>query len=194
MRSPIRSASKKRRSRRPSRITTRMRWTGLDPEFGRGSTIYQRHLGDASHSPNPCVAPIEQPPFYALRIYPADLGTAIGLQDGLPCTGSAQRRHRHRGPLCLRQRHGFDHERKLSGARHHARAGADIRLHRRPAPCADGRRRGDKHEKPSRRLRRQYLLLHFRRQRRRYRGAARGPGLWRGRTDVLSRPSLAGRA
>jgi succinate dehydrogenase/fumarate reductase flavoprotein subunit len=53
---------------------------GTDPEFGRGSSIYQRHLGDAGHSPNPCVAPIEQPPFYALRIYPADLGTAIGLQ------------------------------------------------------------------------------------------------------------------
>ncbi len=55
-------------------------WKGLDPEFGRGSTIYQRHLGDAGHRPNPCVAPIEQPPFYALRIYPADLGTAIGLR------------------------------------------------------------------------------------------------------------------
>lgn len=53
---------------------------GLDPEFGRGSTIYQRHLGDADRSPNPCVAPIEQAPFYALRIYPADLGTAIGLK------------------------------------------------------------------------------------------------------------------
>ncbi len=43
--------------------------------------------------------------------------------------------------LCLRQRHGLDHERKLSGARHHARAGPDLRLHRRPAPCADRRRR-----------------------------------------------------
>jgi succinate dehydrogenase/fumarate reductase flavoprotein subunit len=53
---------------------------GLDPEFGRGTTIYQRHLGDPNHSPNPCVAPIEQAPFYALRIYPADLGTAIGLR------------------------------------------------------------------------------------------------------------------
>jgi succinate dehydrogenase/fumarate reductase flavoprotein subunit len=52
---------------------------GLDPEFGRGTSIYQRHLGDAGHRPNPCVAPIEQAPFYALRIYPADLGTAIGL-------------------------------------------------------------------------------------------------------------------
>jgi succinate dehydrogenase/fumarate reductase flavoprotein subunit len=54
--------------------------TGRDPEFGRGSTIYQRHLGDAGHLPNPCVAPIEQAPYYALRIYPADLGTAIGLR------------------------------------------------------------------------------------------------------------------
>ena len=53
---------------------------GRDPEFGRGTTIYQRHLGDPSHSPNPCVAPIERAPFYALRIYPADLGTAVGLR------------------------------------------------------------------------------------------------------------------
>ena len=53
---------------------------GHDPEFGRGTSIYQRHLGDAGHRPNPCVAPIEQAPFYALRIYPADLGTAIGLR------------------------------------------------------------------------------------------------------------------
>jgi succinate dehydrogenase/fumarate reductase flavoprotein subunit len=53
---------------------------GEDPEFGRGTTIYQRHLGDAGHSPNPCVAPIERGPFYALRIYPADLGTAVGLK------------------------------------------------------------------------------------------------------------------
>ena len=70
---------------------------GHDPEFGRGTTIYQRHLGDAGHSPNPCVAPIEHGPFYALRIHPADLGTAVGLrtdvdarvlnEDGVPIAG-----------------------------------------------------------------------------------------------------------
>jgi succinate dehydrogenase/fumarate reductase flavoprotein subunit len=70
---------------------------GLDPKFGRGSTIYQRHLGDAGHLPNPCIAPIEQAPFYALRIVPSDLGTAIGLKtdicarvlrdDGSPIVG-----------------------------------------------------------------------------------------------------------
>jgi succinate dehydrogenase/fumarate reductase flavoprotein subunit len=53
---------------------------GLDAQFGRGSTIYQRALGDAGRKPNPCVAPIEQAPFCALRIFPADLGTAIGLK------------------------------------------------------------------------------------------------------------------
>ncbi len=53
---------------------------GLDPQFGRGGNIYQRHLGDIAHKPNPCVAPIEHAPFHALRIVPADLGTAIGLR------------------------------------------------------------------------------------------------------------------
>ncbi len=71
--------------------------SGEDPEFGRGSTIYQRHLGDATHEPNPCVAPITRAPFFALRIYPADLGTAIGMRtdtearvlrpDGTPIAG-----------------------------------------------------------------------------------------------------------
>lgn len=70
---------------------------GRDPEFGRGSTIYQRHLGDAAHKPNPCVAPILHAPFFAMRIYPADLGTAIGMKvdaqarvlraDGTPIAG-----------------------------------------------------------------------------------------------------------
>ncbi|MDE2379964.1 FAD-dependent oxidoreductase [Bradyrhizobium sp.] len=70
---------------------------GRDPEFGRGSTIYQRHLGDAAHRPNPCVAPIARAPFFALRIHPADLGTAVGMkvdaqarvlrEDGTPIPG-----------------------------------------------------------------------------------------------------------
>lgn len=52
---------------------------GKDPEFGRGSNIYQRHLGDPDHDPNPCVAPIERPPYYAVAVYPADLGMAAGI-------------------------------------------------------------------------------------------------------------------
>lgn len=52
---------------------------GRDPEFGRGEDAYQRHLGDADIAPNPCVRPVERPPFYAIAIYAGDLGTAAGL-------------------------------------------------------------------------------------------------------------------
>jgi len=69
---------------------------GVDTEFGRGSNIYQRHLGDADQQPNPCVAPIERPPYYAVAVLPADLGMAAGvmtdewaraLADGRPVPG-----------------------------------------------------------------------------------------------------------
>lgn len=53
---------------------------GKDPEFGRGETPYNRMQGDASHRPNPCVAPIENGPFYAVRIVPGSLGTFAGLR------------------------------------------------------------------------------------------------------------------
>jgi succinate dehydrogenase/fumarate reductase flavoprotein subunit len=52
---------------------------GIDPDFGRGGDAYQRYLGDADHAQNPCVAPIEKSPFYAVTVYPGDIGTAAGL-------------------------------------------------------------------------------------------------------------------
>lgn len=53
---------------------------GEDPEFGRGSTAYNRYLGDPLITPNPCVAPVETGPFYALKLVPGDLGTFAGLR------------------------------------------------------------------------------------------------------------------
>lgn len=52
---------------------------GADPAFGRGSDAYQQHLGDRDHKPNPCVAPIERAPFFAVAVSPADLGMAAGI-------------------------------------------------------------------------------------------------------------------
>jgi succinate dehydrogenase/fumarate reductase flavoprotein subunit len=52
---------------------------GEDPEFGKGANAYNRYLGDARHTPNPCVAPIERGPFYAVECVPGDIGTACGL-------------------------------------------------------------------------------------------------------------------
>ena len=53
---------------------------GEDPEFGRGSTSYNRSLGDPEHRPNPCVAPIETGPYYAVKLVMGDLGTFAGLR------------------------------------------------------------------------------------------------------------------
>lgn len=53
---------------------------GEDPEFARGSTSYNRSLGDPEHKPNPCVAPIETAPYYAIKLVMGDLGTFSGLR------------------------------------------------------------------------------------------------------------------
>lgn len=54
--------------------------TGADPEFSKGSTSYNRSLGDPAHKPNPCVAPVETAPFYAVKLVIGDLGTFAGLR------------------------------------------------------------------------------------------------------------------
>lgn len=53
---------------------------GEDPAFGRGSTSFNRYLADPENRPNPCVAPIEQGPFYAVKVLMGDLGTFDGLR------------------------------------------------------------------------------------------------------------------
>jgi succinate dehydrogenase/fumarate reductase flavoprotein subunit len=54
---------------------------GEDPEFGRGSTAYNRKMGDPLITQgNPCVAPIETGPFYAVKVRPGSFGTFAGLK------------------------------------------------------------------------------------------------------------------
>ncbi|MCP4214082.1 MAG: FAD-binding protein, partial [bacterium] len=52
---------------------------GRDPDFGRGESAYDRFYGDSRVKPNPCLAPIEKPPFYSVKVYPGDIGTKGGL-------------------------------------------------------------------------------------------------------------------
>lgn len=53
---------------------------GEDPAFQRGSTVYQRFMGDGAHGPNPSLAPLVRAPFYAVKIIPSSLGTFSGLR------------------------------------------------------------------------------------------------------------------
>jgi succinate dehydrogenase/fumarate reductase flavoprotein subunit len=52
---------------------------GFDPQFHKGSTPYNRVQGDQEHTPNPCLAPIDAGPFYAVKLLPGSLGTFAGL-------------------------------------------------------------------------------------------------------------------
>ena len=52
---------------------------GEDPAFGKGSTAYNRYQGDELITPNPCVAPLAEGPFYAIKLVVGDLGTFAGL-------------------------------------------------------------------------------------------------------------------
>lgn len=53
---------------------------GKDPQFGRGASAYDRFHGDENHAPNPALGPLDQGPYYAVRIYPGEIGTFKGLK------------------------------------------------------------------------------------------------------------------
>jgi len=55
---------------------------GRDPVFGRGDSAHDRYYGDDRRSGNPCLGPIEQPPFYAVELRAGMLGTKGGLVTG----------------------------------------------------------------------------------------------------------------
>jgi 3-oxosteroid 1-dehydrogenase len=71
--------------------------TGKDLELQRGDSAYDRYYGDPSVTPNPCLAPLKEGPFYCMVLYPGEMGTAGGLvidtharvlkQDGQPIAG-----------------------------------------------------------------------------------------------------------
>ncbi len=52
---------------------------GLDPDFGRGQSAYNDCLGDPGYKPNAALGPIDRAPYYATRVFPADVGTCGGV-------------------------------------------------------------------------------------------------------------------
>ncbi|MEO0030433.1 MAG: hypothetical protein RIS94_191 [Pseudomonadota bacterium] len=71
--------------------------TGVDLDFNRGATEYDRYYGDPKVTPNPNLAQISEAPFYAMKLAPGDIGTQGGLvtnthgqvmgTDGAPIAG-----------------------------------------------------------------------------------------------------------
>ncbi len=54
--------------------------TGVDPDFGRGTTAYQQNIGDATAGhKNPNLGALQTAPYYAVKLYPGDIGSSTGL-------------------------------------------------------------------------------------------------------------------
>jgi 3-oxosteroid 1-dehydrogenase len=53
--------------------------SGVDEDFHRGESGYDRYYSDPTVKPNPSLHAIDQAPYYAVKIVPGDLGTKGGL-------------------------------------------------------------------------------------------------------------------
>lgn len=70
---------------------------GIDPDFGRGETPFNRYGGDPEVKPNPTLAPLGKGPYYAVKVLPGSFGTFAGIavdaaarvlrRDGSPVDG-----------------------------------------------------------------------------------------------------------
>jgi succinate dehydrogenase/fumarate reductase flavoprotein subunit len=54
--------------------------TGVDDEFGRGTSALNRFNGDPLNRPNPCLRKIGPGPYYAVAVWPSDLASSTGLR------------------------------------------------------------------------------------------------------------------
>jgi succinate dehydrogenase/fumarate reductase flavoprotein subunit len=59
--------------------------SGMDADFHKGERQIDREIGDPKHGPNPCLGPVEKAPFYAIKIYPGDGSTTVGLRIDAQC-------------------------------------------------------------------------------------------------------------
>lgn len=54
--------------------------SGVDEDFHRGDSAYDRYYGDPTNKPNPNLGEISHGPFYAAKMVPGDLGTKGGVR------------------------------------------------------------------------------------------------------------------
>lgn len=54
--------------------------TGVDTDFGRGDSAYDRYYGDPTVTPNPNLRPLDDGPLYAVKVVLSDLGTCGGVR------------------------------------------------------------------------------------------------------------------
>ena len=126
-------------SRRSSTSTSTPR-NGVDPDYGRGESAYNRSLGDPHRKVHPCLGPIDEAPYYACEVLPGDIGTCGGLVTDEHARVLDQHDRAHRGALRHRQQHRHGHGPPLPrpGGEHRQHDG--VRVPRGATRCHAGRR------------------------------------------------------
>jgi succinate dehydrogenase/fumarate reductase flavoprotein subunit len=70
---------------RTAAMINRYAVSGTDADFHKGERQIDREIGDPKHGPNPCLGPVEKAPYYAIKIYPGDGSTTVGLRIDAAC-------------------------------------------------------------------------------------------------------------
>ena len=161
--------------------------TGIDQDFGRGNSAYDRYYADPLVRPNPNLGPLLYGPFTAVQLVPGDLGTKGGAAHRRRRPRAARGRLPHRRAVRRGQHHGQRHGAHLPRPRRHPRPGGGVRAPGRAAPGArtclgksrEGARRQDRSTVPGRwcgsRSRRRRRVAGCRRRRARRSGRRAGP-------------------
>ena len=145
--------------------------TGVDEDFHRGESAYDKYYSDPTVKPNPSLHVIDQAPFYAVKIVPGDLGTKGGLVTDERARVLRAGRLGDPGPLRRRQRVVGGDGPHLRRPRRHHRPGAGVRL-----PGRRGHRRRLSTATRSSQRDRLMPIDPDRRDRRRTSAPARSPG------------------
>jgi 3-oxosteroid 1-dehydrogenase len=53
---------------------------GVDHDFHRGDSLYDKFYGDPEHRPNANLGALRKPPYYALQVHPGTIGTKGGAR------------------------------------------------------------------------------------------------------------------
>lgn len=111
---------------------------GVDGDFGRGNSAYDRYYGDPTVHPNACLGPLERGPFTAFKVVIGDLGTKGGV-----VTDSDTRALREDGTVIEGLYSAGNNSASVMGGR------TPARLHHR-ARCSVRSPRGPPHDTPTR--------------------------------------------
>ena len=109
--------------------------SGVDEDFHRGESAYDKYYGDPTNKPNPNLGELTNAPFYAAKLVPGDLGTKGGIRTDVHARALRDDGSIIEGLYAAGNVSAPGDGTHLSRPRRHYRAGDDVRLPGGAAHC-----------------------------------------------------------